>query len=849
MLERVKVVVRVRPTTNKSCVTCRGNTVAVRTSESDSKCFEFDGVLDAGCAGVYEKTGSLVVRRVLDGYNATVMAYGQTGSGKTFTLGNPAEDAEAFAASVTGRCVAEIFKGSGDAKIVVSYLEVYNEGVYDLLTDGGPLSILDDAQGQVVVRNLSESAVATVDEVAALLRQGGVRRRVGATRMNAESSRSHAICSLRVTQRDGTEGKLCVVDLAGSERARKTGAQGDRLNEGIQINKGLLVLGQVISTLAADSQEHAPFRDSKLTRLLRDSLGGTASTVMIACVGPEEDHRDETLNTLRYAARARNVANVAVRHVAAPNFEALVENLRKENAELKAQLVLLRQAPSSVLVASTNFSDDEDDDEREGDDVGRFTEEAFLTDDDEDDDAPNQGETPLSDETEVALKSKFAEAVRLLEEELSGLEKARDEAAAELKKKQATLANLPSGPTAAAKRKEVEALRDALKARSQMLVAKARELDAARRDRDRLKAEIEAGRAKRVELEKKLRGETAARAKGERLAQLAARRAARQVERSKAALTKLERAHEVQAAILRRRCDEKSKVVRRHRRTDPIMAAKLADARQRLAQRDAAADKHDNDDDKTLARIDTTTLDARLEAKVEADVERALAQPPGHGAKRANVHLPPLSAADARLALRWYHSELVRLRAAAHRSMRPRLSSGAKRARKNAISTKDPHDSESSWVEDEDGGQDDEDEDVQSKKQADRKPRSADDVDALTVADIKVELRRAGLKLAGRKSELLERLREHRRTGSTVATVVVAAYDCTPDSDSELGFRSGDRITVLDQSDDGWWRGILPNGRSGLFPSNYVRPLTEASKDGKQTAASSRMPLGVIPVN
>lgn len=838
MLERVKVVVRVRPTAGKSCVTCRGNTVTVQTTESDSKCFEFDGVLDAGSTHVYEKTGALVVRRVLDGYNATVMAYGQTGSGKTFTLGNPAE--EAFAASVTGRCVAEIFRGSGDATIVVSYLEVYNEGVYDLLTGGQTLSVLDDAHGQVVVRNLSERVVASVDEVAGLLRQGGVRRRVGATRMNAESSRSHAICSLRVTQRDGTEGKLCVVDLAGSERARKTGAQGDRLNEGIQINKGLLVLGQVISTLAADSQEHAPFRDSKLTRLLRDSLGGTASTVMIACVGPEEDHRDETLNTLRYASRARNVANVAVRHVAAPNFEALVENLRKENAELKAQLVLLRQAP--LLAASTNFSDDEDD-EREGDDdVGRFTEEAFLTDDD---DAPHQGEAPLSDETEVALKSKFAEAVRLLEEELSGLEKARDEAAAELKKKQATLASLPSGPTAAAKRKEIEALRDALKTRSQMLVAKARELEAARRDRDRLKAEIEAGRAKRVELEKKLRGETAARAKGERLAQLAARRAARQVERSKAALTKLERAHEVQAAILRRKCDEKSKFVRRQRKTDPIMAAKLADARQRLAQREAAADKHDNDDDKTLARIDTTTLDARLEAKVEADVERALAQPPGHGAKRANVHLPPLSAADARLALRWYHSELVRLRAAAHRSVRPRLSSGAKRARKNAIANKDPDDSESSWVEDEDGGQDDEDDDIQNKKQADRKPRS--DVDGLTVADIKVELRRAGLKLGGRKSELVERLREHRRAGSSVATVVVAAYDCTPDSDSELGFRSGDRITVLDQSDDGWWRGILPNGRSGLFPSNYVRPLNEASKDAKQT--SSRMPLGVIAVN
>ncbi|KAH8093400.1 hypothetical protein JL720_4532 [Aureococcus anophagefferens] len=273
------------------------------------------------------------------------MAYGQTGSGKTHTMGEPLDALSTSPGDagegVIGRALGEVFArraASPEATTVhLSYLEVYNECVYDLLAtheDREPLGVREDGGA---------------------LHRGALRRRTGATKMNAGSSRSHALLTVRVATASGAVGKLVLVDLAGSERATRTGAEGARLNEGIMINKGLLALGNVVSALAERTEasgaaRHVPFRDSKLTRLLRDSLGGSARTYMVACVSPCAADADETANTLRYASRARRISNVAVRHAVAET---------PERALIAAEAAALRSADdaeaeeASQLAAST----------------------------------------------------------------------------------------------------------------------------------------------------------------------------------------------------------------------------------------------------------------------------------------------------------------------------------------------------------------------------------------------------------------------------------------------------------------------------------------------------------------
>ena len=249
---------------------------------------------------------------------------------------------------VIARALQDVFercKALKDCTVGLSYLEVYNEAVYDLLAlDEEPLTVREDASGSVVVPGLTESEIMNNEDAGRLLHRGALRRRTGATKMNDRSSRSHALLQVRVRRANGSVGKLVLVDLAGSERAARTQAQGQRLREGIEINKGLLALGNVVAALASNEEgkgtrKHAPFRDSKLTRLLKDSLGGTASTWVVACVSPSKDDAEETVNTLRYASRARSIANTAVRHnIAETPEQLLIAALRRENAELRAQL-------------------------------------------------------------------------------------------------------------------------------------------------------------------------------------------------------------------------------------------------------------------------------------------------------------------------------------------------------------------------------------------------------------------------------------------------------------------------------------------------------------------------------
>ena len=297
--------------------------------------------------------------------------------------------------------MSQIAHGVERMKVSMSFLEIYNEEARDLLSeDPSPpeLLIRDSADGDVVVQNLSFHKVASPHEVSSLMETAAGKRSTAATLMNAVSSRSHAICTLYITiaplpdhgDEDEITAKLTLVDLAGSERAKKTGAEGTRLKEGININKGLFVLGQVVSALAELGQQiasdsstiHVKYRDSKLTRLLQDSLGGknngmmfklqlanllsyhhsfsfsytrqptgNSKTVMVACVSPADSNIDETVNTLRYAERTRSIKNAAIRNVVAtPLTPAEVAALRRENQMLKLQLF---QAQAKVTSMSS----------------------------------------------------------------------------------------------------------------------------------------------------------------------------------------------------------------------------------------------------------------------------------------------------------------------------------------------------------------------------------------------------------------------------------------------------------------------------------------------------------------
>ena len=237
---------------------------------------------------------------------------------------------------------------------LVSYLEIYNENIRDLLNpniSSGSLVLKEQPNEGVVVQNLSTHAVHSAEECEQLLVIGTKNRMVGATLMNAGSSRSHSIFIInleQITTSNGAatneddnvatikKGKLNLVDLAGSERQAKTGATGDRLKEATKINLSLSALGNVISALVDGKSKHIPYRDSKLTRLLQDSLGGNTKTIMIACISPAEFNYDETLSTLRYASRAKNISNKPV--INEDPKDAMLREYQAEILKLKTQL-------------------------------------------------------------------------------------------------------------------------------------------------------------------------------------------------------------------------------------------------------------------------------------------------------------------------------------------------------------------------------------------------------------------------------------------------------------------------------------------------------------------------------
>ncbi|KAG6000460.1 hypothetical protein E4U21_005414 [Claviceps maximensis] len=292
--------------------------------------FAFDRVFDENTtqSDVYEGTTKNLLDSVLDGYNATVFAYGATGCGKTHTITGTAQHP-----GIIFLTMQELFEKIDErsqektTELSLSYLEIYNETIRDLLVPGGSpggLMLREDSNQAVTVFGLSSHHPKNVEEVMDMIIHGNENRTVSPTEANATSSRSHAVLQINVAQKDRnadvnephTMATLSIIDLAGSERASVTKNRGVRLTEGANINKSLLALGGCINALCDKRQRaHVPYRNSKLTRLLKFSLGGNCKTVMIVCVSPSSAHFDETQNTLRYANRAKNIQTKVTRNV------------------------------------------------------------------------------------------------------------------------------------------------------------------------------------------------------------------------------------------------------------------------------------------------------------------------------------------------------------------------------------------------------------------------------------------------------------------------------------------------------------------------------------------------------
>ncbi|CAK4429455.1 unnamed protein product [Aphanomyces euteiches] len=346
----VHVCVRIRPTSKKEKLDAIASNNCVRVPPTATgspptqlvvgkdRPFTFDIIhtVETSQESIYKMSVTALIQGFMEGYNATVLAYGQTGTGKTYTMTGGASYSANIQEShgVIPRAVCHVFR----------LMQERNQ----------QLSIREDADGNIVVAGAKSQAVQRPEDVMRLLSMGSASRVTGSTNMNEQSSRSHAIFTLILQQKNRltgefTHAKFHLVDLAGSERAKRTGAVGGRFKESVNINQGLLALGNVISALGDENKKktHVPYRDSKLTRLLQDSLGGNSKTLMIACVSPVAANFEETLNTLKYANRAKNIKNrPVVNHVKEAETDEQIQRMKHEIQMLQSQLVVKPQTPS-----------------------------------------------------------------------------------------------------------------------------------------------------------------------------------------------------------------------------------------------------------------------------------------------------------------------------------------------------------------------------------------------------------------------------------------------------------------------------------------------------------------------
>ncbi|KAJ7957285.1 Kinesin-like protein [Quillaja saponaria] len=341
----VKVIVRMRPPNKDKD---EGDLIVQKMSSDslsiNAQTFTFDSVADTESTqlDIFQLVGVPLVENCLAGFNSSVFAYGQTGSGKTYTIWGPsnsllAEHLNGDQQGLTPRVFERLFARIVEEQIKhadkqlkyqchCSFLEIYNEQITDLLDPNQRnLQIREDVKSGVYVENLTEEYVSTMKDVTQLLIKGLSNRRIGATSINAESSRSHTVftCVIESRSKSMADGLSCfktsrinLVDLAGSERQKLTGAAGERLKEAGNINRSLSQLGNLINILAEVSQtgkqRHIPYRDSRLTFLLQESLGGNAKMAMVCAISPEQSCKSETFSTLRFAQRAKAIKNKAV---------------------------------------------------------------------------------------------------------------------------------------------------------------------------------------------------------------------------------------------------------------------------------------------------------------------------------------------------------------------------------------------------------------------------------------------------------------------------------------------------------------------------------------------------------
>lgn len=362
-----QVFVRVRPPTTREFQT-KANRRVIKVQDAciwlaDKRrelSFAFQGVFQESSAtpDVYSNTLAPLVESTWDGFNATCFAYGMTGAGKTHTMFGDMYLETARQPGLVSLTLADLLGRvtRGTCQIKLSYLEIYNERISDLLTTDsqrGSLQVLDNPVKGVQVQGLREVPISSLEQVHELVTFGNEHRARAATGANQFSTRSHALLTITLERRtkasgvteEVTNSKLSLIDLAGSERASVSDNRGARMVEGANINRSLLALGSCINILSDPKQQgrYVPYRDSKLTRLLKESLGGNTRTVMIACISPMASAIEETVHTLSYADRARRIEKKVIRNVQeverhVSEYKEIIVSLQKEIESLRAQL-------------------------------------------------------------------------------------------------------------------------------------------------------------------------------------------------------------------------------------------------------------------------------------------------------------------------------------------------------------------------------------------------------------------------------------------------------------------------------------------------------------------------------
>ncbi|KAK9451845.1 P-loop containing nucleoside triphosphate hydrolase protein [Limtongia smithiae] len=339
-----------------------------------NKTYSFDHVFgpEADQAMVYDEVVAPILEEALAGYNCTIFAYGQTGTGKTYTMsGDVSENFGIFAnhAGIIPRVLYRLFLAleteQSEYSVKCSFIELYNEELRDLISkeDDKKVKIFEDSSKKgIIIQGMEESFIKTAAEGLKILQDGSIKRQVAATKCNDLSSRSHSVFTVTVHVKEMTGGgeefvrigKLNLVDLAGSENISRSGAENKRAREAGMINQSLLTLGRVINALV-DRSSHIPYRESKLTRLLQDSLGGRTKTCIIATISPAKMNLEETISTLDYASRAKNIRNKPQLNQVMSK-KTLIKEYINEIERLKADLMACRQK-NGVYISAESYQE------------------------------------------------------------------------------------------------------------------------------------------------------------------------------------------------------------------------------------------------------------------------------------------------------------------------------------------------------------------------------------------------------------------------------------------------------------------------------------------------------------